>query len=74
MTDPRKQLALTRRDFVKTVGIGMGALQGLGVGAGVLELASCGSPADPPAPQIVSWPITKQVYTTAQQQVCPVAA
>lgn len=73
MTRP-KQLAISRRDFVKTVGIGVGALQGLGAGLGVLELTGCGSnPTHPPSPQAVSWPIAKQVYTTAQRQVCPVA-
>jgi metallophosphoesterase (TIGR03768 family) len=71
---PGKRLDLTRRDFVKTIGIGIGALQTAAVGAGVLELSSCGSnPVDPPVPKVVSWPIAKQVYTTAQQQVCPVA-
>ena len=58
---------LSRRDFVKTVGFGIGALQG----AAILELTGCGGNSS--APRIVSWPIAKQVYTTAQQQVCPVA-
>ncbi len=74
MAHPGNRLNLTRRDFVKTVGIGIGALQGAAAGAGILGLSSCGSnPVDPPAPQVVRWPIARQVYTTAQQQVCPVA-
>ena len=74
MADPGNKLNLTRRDFVKTVGIGIGALQGAAIGAGVLGLSGCGSsPVNPPAPPIVRWPIAKQVYTTAEQQVCPVA-
>ena len=62
---------LTRRDFVKTVGIGIGAWQSAAVGAGVLGLTGCGG--SPTIPQIVSWPIARQIYTTAQQQVSPVA-
>ena len=62
---------LSRRDFIKTVGVGVGALQTIGAGIGVLELAGCGG--TPAAPQVVRWPIAKQVYTTAQQQVLPVA-
>ena len=73
MANPGNKLDMTRRDFVKTVSIGIGALQTAAVGAGVLELTSCGGPVGPPTPKIVSWPIAKQVYTTAQQQVCPVA-
>ena len=55
-----QQPGLTRRDFVKGVGIGLATL----------KLAGCGGTN---APQIVSWPIAEQVYTTAQQQVWPVA-
>jgi metallophosphoesterase (TIGR03768 family) len=73
VASPGKKLDMTRRNFVKTVGIGIGALQAAAAGAGVLELTGCGSPVAPPAPQPVSWPIAKQVFTTAQQQVCPVA-
>ncbi len=42
---------------------------------GVGALTGCGGSADPvsPAPLPVSWPIADQVYTTAQQQVLPVA-
>jgi hypothetical protein len=63
-----KKPGVTRRDFVKSVGIGIGAIQ----------LAGCGSggspqPPNPPAPQVVSWPIARKVYTTAQQQVLPIA-
>ena len=68
MSDKAKKPGVSRRDFVKSVGIGIGAIQ----------LAACGSsnspqPPNPPAPQVVSWPIAKNVYTTAQQQVLPVA-
>ena len=74
MTHPDRQHSISRRDFIKTVSIGVGALQTTAVGAGVLELTGCGgSPVNPPTPQVVSWPIAKQVYTTAQRQVCPVA-
>ena len=71
MNNPKKHRNLSRREFVKAVSIGIGALQGAAVGGGVLELAGCGSSSS--APQVVSWPIARQVYTTAQQQVCPVA-
>jgi metallophosphoesterase (TIGR03768 family) len=44
------------------------------LGIGALELTGCGgSPASPVNPLPVSWPIANQVYTTAQQQVLPVA-
>lgn len=72
MAHPGNRLTLTRRDFVKTVSIGIGALQTAAVGAGVLELTGCGSTPDQPT-QIVRWPIARQVYTTAEQQVSPVA-
>jgi metallophosphoesterase (TIGR03768 family) len=67
MADKTKKSGLTRRDFVKSVGIGIGTMQ----------LAACGSgsspqPPNPPPPQVVSWPIASKVYTTAQQQVLPV--
>jgi hypothetical protein len=71
-----KKQGMSRRDFVKTIGVGIGALQTAGVGLGMLQLTGCGSsaaPPQPPAPQIVNWPIAKQVYTTAQHQVLPVA-
>jgi len=63
----------SRRDFIKTVGIGIGALPTVGFGIGALT--SCGgSPPNPPVPvtQIVRWPIARRVVTTAVQQVCPV--
>jgi hypothetical protein len=69
-----KKQGMSRRDFVKTIGVGIGALQTAGVGLGMLQLTGCGSsaaPPQPPAPQIVNWPIAKQVYTTAQHQVLP---
>ncbi len=75
MVNQGKKRGLSRRDFVKTIGIGIGALQTAGVGLGILELTGCGSsatPPQPPAPQIAAWPIARQVYTTAQRQVCPV--
>jgi len=72
---PRKSRECSRRDFIKTAGIGLAVLPSVGIGA--LQLTGCGSSAapDPPAPepQIVRWPISSPVYTTAQQQVCPVA-
>jgi len=70
---------LSRRDFIKTVGIGIGTLPAVGLGIGALQLTGCGggnSPVPtPPAPvtQIVSWPIATSVYTTAQRQVVPAA-
>ncbi len=77
MVNQSKKQEISRRDFVKTIGIGIGALQTAGVGLGMLELSGCGSnttpPPQPAPPQIVSWPISRQVYTTAQRQVCPVA-
>ena len=72
MANSGKQSTLSRRDFIKTVGIGIGAAQSVGLGAGLLQLTGCGS-SSAPAPQIVRWPIASQVYTTAQRQVCPVA-
>lgn len=74
MPRPRDVRGVSRRDFIKTVGIGIGALPTVGLGIGALQLTGCGgAPLSPPSPQIVSWPIAAQVYTTAQQQVCPVA-
>jgi metallophosphoesterase (TIGR03768 family) len=63
MARPNKKRGLTRRDFVKTVGIGIGAL----------KLSACGGGSAPGPAQIVSWPIANRAYTTAQQQVLPVA-
>ncbi len=60
MADKDKKLEVSRRDFIKSVGIGIGTLQ----------LAACGGSTKP---QVVSWPIAKNVYTTAQRQVLPVA-
>ncbi len=68
----------TRRDFIKTVGLGVGALPTIGLGIGTLQLTGCGGSSLPgpqpvPTPQIVSWPLSREVYTTAVRQVCPVA-
>ena len=75
MSKPAGNQGLTRRDFVKTIGIGIGSLPTIGLGLGTLGLTGCGSsPTPQPVPTpVVSWPIASQVYTTAQQQVCPVA-
>ena len=35
------------------------------------HLAGCGS-SNTPSPQVAEWPIAKEVYTTAQQQVLPI--
>jgi metallophosphoesterase (TIGR03768 family) len=69
---------LTRRDFIKSVGVGLGALQTAGAGLAMLQLTGCGGdpiapPIPPRAPRVVRWPIARQVYTTAHRQVCPVA-
>jgi metallophosphoesterase (TIGR03768 family) len=58
------------------MGWGLGALQTAGMGAGILQLTGCGGGSSPgpqpvPTPQIVSWPISREVYTTAVRQVCP---
>ena len=72
-----KHQGLNRRDFIKAVGIGIGAVQTAALGIGTLELTGCGGSPTPtppaPVPQIVRWPIASRVYTTAQQQVLPVA-
>jgi len=76
MSEPRRLRGQTRRDFIKTIGIGIGTLPTVGIGLGALQLTGCGgSPLpQPPAPvtQIVRWPIASHVYTTAQRQVLPV--
>ncbi len=43
VANPGNKHDMSRRDFVKTVGIGIGALQTAAVGAGVLELTGCGA-------------------------------
>jgi len=75
MSRPRAVRGFSRRDFIKTVGIGIGSLPAVGFGLGALTGCGGNSPAPtPPAPtQIVSWPIASHVYTTSQQQVLPVA-
>ena len=74
---PRKIRECSRRDFIKTVGAGMAVLPIVGMGVGALEMTGCGSSGGPsplpPGPQVVRWPISSQVFTTAQRQVCPVA-
>ena len=37
-----------------------------------LQLTGCGAPPVPPAPEPAGWPIAKDVFTTAQQQILPV--
>jgi metallophosphoesterase (TIGR03768 family) len=59
---------LSRRDFIKTVSAGLGALPLVGAGIGTLQLTGCG---DQPGPDTMFWPIASPVYTTAQQQVLP---
>jgi len=68
---PREVRAFSRRDFLRTVGIGIGALPTVGLGFGTLQLTGCGGSAGPTPPitRIVRWPISSQ----AQRQVCPVA-
>lgn len=73
MPRPRDIREFTRRDFLKTLGIGIGALPAMGLG--LCGLSGCGDSPPAPAPpaQIVRWPIASEVLTTAQRQVCPVA-
>lgn len=77
MSSRHGKSGMSRRDFVKTMGWGLGALQTAGMGVGILQLTGCGGgspgPQPVPAPQIVSWPISREVYTTAVRQVCPLA-
>jgi metallophosphoesterase (TIGR03768 family) len=77
MPGPRDIRAFNRREFIKTISIGLGALPTLGAGLGALQLTGCGGSVTPPQPQplprTVRWPIAKTVYTTAQQQVLPIA-
>src|SRR6476660_362529 len=71
---PRALREFNRRDFIRTLSIGLGVLPTVVVGIGTMELTGCGGVAQPqPLPQTVRWPIAKTVYTTAQQQVLPVA-
>jgi metallophosphoesterase (TIGR03768 family) len=49
----------------------VGALPAVGVGT--LQLTGCGASPQPASPQIVRWPISSQVLTTAERQVCPLA-
>jgi metallophosphoesterase (TIGR03768 family) len=76
MAGARDIREFSRREFMKTVSIGLSMLPTVGLGIGTLELTSCGgsvTPHPPVLPQTVRWPIARSVYTTAQQQVLPVA-
>ena len=77
MSGPHDGREFSRRDFIKTVGIGISAFPAVGLAVGTLQLTNCGgtSVTPPPHPQTraVQWPIDQPVYTTAQRQVCPVA-
>src|SRR4051812_34883947 len=71
MAGPRDFREFSRREFIKTVSLGLGALPAVGLGVGTLSLTGCGVPVPPP--RVVNWPIARTVYTTAQRQVLPVA-
>jgi metallophosphoesterase (TIGR03768 family) len=77
MSTPGDIREFNRREFIKTISIGLSVLPTVGLGIGTMELTGCGgavpAPQPPPLPQTVRWPIAKTVYTTAQQQVLPVA-
>jgi metallophosphoesterase (TIGR03768 family) len=51
----------SRRNFLKYAAIGIPAVQ----------LEACGGGGDG-APEVVEWPIARDVYTTAERQTCPV--
>ncbi len=76
MSIPRDIREFNRREFIKTVSLGIGVLPTLGLGIGTLELTGCGGSVTPPQPPgipTVRWPIAHPVFTTAQQQILPVA-
>jgi metallophosphoesterase (TIGR03768 family) len=78
MPHSRDLREFSRRQFIKTVSLGVGALPTFGLGLGTLQLTGCGGHSvTPPQPQpevhTVRWPISRPVFTTAQQQVLPVA-
>jgi len=52
---------VSRRDFLKFTTLAVPAVQ----------LAACGGGGDG-TPEVVQWPIAKDVFTTAEQQICPV--
>lgn len=52
---------VSRREFLKCTAVAVPAAQ----------LAACGGGGDG-SPEFVEWPIAKDVYTTAEQQICPV--
>ena len=68
MPKARHLREFSRRDFIKTVSLGMGALRTVGAGIGTLQLTGCGGSATPPQPRpdppTVRWPIARPVYTT----------
>ena len=63
MPGPRDIREFNRREFIKTVSIGLGALPTLGAGLGALSLTGCGGSVTPPQPppktQTVRWPIAR---------------
>jgi metallophosphoesterase (TIGR03768 family) len=73
MSGKRNFRGFSRRDFIKTVSVGLGGLPLLGLGT--LNLSSCAGSTSSlqPQPQTVRWPIASNVFTTAQQQVLPAA-
>jgi len=54
-------IMVTRRDFLKFSALTVPAVQ----------LAACGGGGDG-SPEVVEWPIATEVFTTAEQQICPV--
>jgi len=64
--DARKIGKLTRRDFVK---YSAGTIAYIYLGT---LTTGCGGGSNTAATQVVKWPISKNVFTTAQQQVLPV--
>ncbi len=64
--DSTRNGAVTRRDFVKYSAGTVACLYLGGLTAG------CGSSSTTADHQVVSWPISKEVFTTTQQQILPV--
>jgi metallophosphoesterase (TIGR03768 family) len=69
MQKARHRRGPSRREFIKSVsvGVGLSALPGAGLLTGALELTGCAASGP------IAWPIVRPVYTTAQQQVLPAA-